>query len=115
VKGKGFLCRWRPALLAALVVTIALAPLPALAGEPSPPAAKAPPGIRASLAKLDLTERIAAPRPPTARKQQAGQDDLRSASFFKSPLGIVVLATLGVGAGYAIYSTQHDRIHSAGK
>ena len=113
MKGKGFLCRWRPALLAALVVTIALAPLPALAGEPSPPA-KAP-GIRASLAKLDLTERIAAPRPPTARKQQTGQDDLRSASFFKTPLGIVVLATLGVGAGYAIYSTQHDRIHSAGK
>ncbi len=113
MNGKAFLWRSRQALLVALAVTVTLAPLPVLAEEPSPPA-KAP-GLLASVAKLGVTERLAAPRPPAARSAQVSKEDLSSASFFKKPLGVVILATLAVGAGYAIYSTQHDRVHSAGK
>jgi hypothetical protein len=113
VNGKAFLSRWRPALHVALAVTVVLAPLPALAGEPSPPAK--PPGLLASVAKLNPDDHLTATSRPAARNQQAGAADLRSPSFFKTPVGIAVLATLGIGAGYAIYSTQHDRVHSAGK
>lgn len=114
MKEKGFRWRWRQAQLVALALIIALAPLPALAGAPSQPS-KAP-GIRASVAKLGAIERLAAPRPATMRSQQAGNtDDLRSASFFKRPIGIVLLVTMAVGTGYAIYSTQHDRVSSPGK
>lgn len=51
-----------------------------------------------------------------ARGQATGsKTDLGSPSFFKKPAGIAVLATLAAGVGYALYSTQHDRVHSAGK
>ncbi len=113
MNGNGFLWRWRPARLVALAVIIALVPLPALAGEASQSAKT--PGLLASVAKLGVTERLTAPRPPTARRQQAGEGDLRSASFFKRPIGIVLLVTMAVGTGYALYSTQHDRVSSPGK
>ena len=56
---------------------------------------------------------------PTARRSEArgavqptpGQDR----SFFKSGPGIVAIAVMAIGAGYAIYSTQNDRIKSPGK
>jgi hypothetical protein len=38
-----------------------------------------------------------------------------SPSFFKKPAGIAVLITLAAGVGYALYSTQHDRLHSPAK
>lgn len=113
MKGKGFRWRWRQAQLVALALFIALAPLPAVAGEASQPS-KAP-GIRASVAKLGAIERLATPRPVTMQSQQAGQADLRSASFFKRPVGIVLLVTMAIGTGYALYSTQHDRVSSPGK
>jgi hypothetical protein len=97
----------------ALAAIVTLVPLPVLAGGASQPA-KAP-GLRASVARLGVLARPATPRAPTVRLKQAGGADLRSPSFFKRPVGVVVLATLAVGAGYAIYSTQHDRISSAGK
>ena len=37
-----------------------------------------------------------------------------SASFFKTRSGILALAVMVAGAGYAVYSTQHDRIKSPG-
>ena len=54
---------------------------------------------------------IAKARTQTATDRQA----VGSPSFFKKPAGIAVLVTLAAGDGYALYSTQHDRIHSAGK
>ena len=61
---------------------------------------------------------VATPRPPATvarRSEQASTPAKQSPAFFKTPAGIAVLAVLGAGAGYAIYSAQHDRIHSPGK
>ena len=46
--------------------------------------------------------------------QDPGQPktDLGSKSFFKSTAGIVTLILVGVGTGYAMYSTSNDRIKS---
>jgi hypothetical protein len=100
---------WRPGWRAlALALVIAAVPLPCLAGDTGQPVAK--PGIRASAAKVAATARLAdaaAQATPTDGKAQ-----LSSPSFFKSPVGIAVLAVVGAGAGYAIYSASHDRIHS---
>jgi len=108
VNGKVSVWRWRLARLIALAVIIALCPLPALAGDQDQPAGKAP-GIRASAAAIVTRQPLAAS--PSAAAQ--GQSNAgKSGSFFKSPIGVVVLATLAAGVGYAIYSTQNDRITS---
>jgi hypothetical protein len=97
-------------LVAALV--LAATPLPTLAGEPPPPAPPTP-----SLS--ELVKQAAAVTPITPVRAQtatgAAKTDFGSPSFFKKPVGIAVLAALGVGIGYALYSTQHDRINSVGK
>jgi hypothetical protein len=45
----------------------------------------------------------------------AGKTDLESGSFFKTPVGIAVLAAFGAGVGYALYSASNDRIRSEGR
>jgi len=110
VNGKVTTWRSRAARLIVLALVIALCPLPALAGDQSQPAKKAP-GIRASAAAIATRQPLAA-SPTAAQGSPAGN---RSGSFFKSPVGIVVLATMAAGVGYALYSTQHDRITSPAK
>jgi hypothetical protein len=51
----------------------------------------------------------------TARRAQAANPALESPAFFKTRTGILVAGVMAAGVGYAIYSTQHDRIHSPGK
>lgn len=92
-----------------LAVVVAFVPVPVLADE-GPPAAA--PGIRASAAVIADTEPLAATTVATA---QSGPPDAGSVSFFKKPIGIVALLTLAAGVGYAIYSTQNDRITSPAK
>jgi len=104
--------RWRLAQFVELAVIIALCPLPALAGDQGQPAPKTP-GIRASAAAIATNKPLEAS--PVAAAQGQANAGSRSASFFKSPIGVVVLATLAAGVGYAVYSTQNDRITSAAK
>ena len=68
------------------------------------------------LAPLDETlQRLAA----LLGRQTEGSIDpgadatLDSPSFFRTPLGVAVIAIVGAGTAYALYSAQHDRIHSA--
>ncbi len=97
---------WRPVLrVLALALAIAAVPLPGLAEEPSQPVAR--PGIRASAAKVAATARLSQDATPPDAKAQ-----LNSGSFFKSPAGMVVIAIVAAGAGYAVYSARNDRIHS---
>jgi hypothetical protein len=102
----------------ALVVVLTLAPLPVLAAaEPGPSRKSAP--IRASIAKIPSTRTPKTPKLSTAGAREArgatqsasGQDR----SFFKTGPGILALAVMVAGTGYAIYSTQNDRIKSPGK
>lgn len=107
---------WRGAFTRTLVfaVSVALLPLPAAAGDPVKPA-KAP-GLQDAMSKI-VAKDVAAMKPPKAGARRAEQatPGTESPAFFKTPAGIVILAVTAVGAGYAIYSTQNDRIHSAGK
>jgi hypothetical protein len=104
-------------ILRVLAIVLALAvPVPALAADGSQPAAK--PGIRASVATAVAAVRTTAlPRRTLASKDASqGTPDrkapLASRSFFKTTPGVIILAVVGAGAGYTIYSASHDRIHS---
>ena len=107
-------CVWRRtyARVVAAGMTIALASVPlaaAAAESPAPP----PINLKAAVAKAASTERLASNT--TARVQTAQQGTAmapESKSFFKTPLGIAVIAIVGSGTAYAVYSAQHDRIHS---
>jgi hypothetical protein len=98
--------RWRLGRLLALAVIIALLPLPALADEGQ---AKTP-GIRVSAAAIAKSAPLAASADAAA--QTGGATPTDSPSFFKSPAGIITLALVGAGVGYALYSTKNDRIKS---
>lgn len=98
----------------ALATMVTLAPLPVLAAEAE--SAPRPGVIRASVAKISARE---LPKNTSARgsgvraatQPTQGQDR----SFFRTGPGILALAVMIAGTGYAIYSTQNDRIKSPGK
>lgn len=108
--------RWRPVaapLLIALIVSTF--PAPCSAGDASRPAAK--PGLMAS---IDTAARALVPTQATpasrAAAQTGGEAQPRASKpFFKTPAGLVVLAVVAAGTGYAIYSSSHDRIPPQGR
>jgi hypothetical protein len=95
----------------ALGVMLALSPLPAAAAEAT---ASAPRSIdlAAAIKRFAASERLAQAAPATPPADAANRSDLQSPSFFRTPLGLAVIAVVGAGSAYAIYSAQHDRIHS---
>lgn len=103
---------WRALVARVLVLTVALAavPLPALAGESSVTASSPGQTLRASIDKAVATQTLATARP--AAQQSGTTTDLGSKSFFKTPGGMIALVALAVGVGYAIYSTNNDRVKS---
>jgi hypothetical protein len=105
-------CGWLPrAGLLALI--IALVPLPVAAGDRTQTHR---PTIKASMERLvarDLADAPASSSPTRVARQTAPAGS--APGFFKSGPGIVALAVLAAGTGYALYSAKHDRIHSAGK
>lgn len=110
---------WRRPLVrvSLLALSVAAAPLPALAGEAAAPASS-PPTIAAAATKAVAAEAlIAASTPPQARAQSTTgtRADLASKSFFKTPAGIIALVAAGVGVGLTIYSTSNDRVKSPAK
>jgi len=106
---------WRfPAARAmAVSLTLALVTVPLAAAEASP---QPPPPVnwKAAVQKAAATEHLS-----TAQSRQApqavGTPDLQSPSFFRTPLGLAVIAVVGAGSAYAVYSAQHDRIHSTAR
>jgi hypothetical protein len=110
------------AILLALIV--ALVPLPVTAADNGKTTSAKPSSLReaaSTIAPRDLaatqtgpgTQKIA--RPSARRSDQGSSPATQSGAFFKSTPGIIVLSTLAVGVGYALYSTSHDRVTSAGK
>lgn len=107
---------WRSAvipLLVALVVTAA--PLPCAAEGAGQPTAG--PGLKASVDTAASTLASAKAAPGTEAARQAGGEAKSPASkaFFKTPVGIVVLAIVAGGVGYAVYSAHHDRTPVTGR
>jgi hypothetical protein len=97
-------------------LALALIPLPVAASDAASPAAAAPAtsaktgkvSLKESAAKAAASTRLASAR----RAQDAGKD---SPAFFKTKGGAVALAVMVLGVGYALYSVNHDRIHSPAK
>ena len=129
------LTRWRgwkggAVVTTTLALALALTPLPAAASEAGKdavsgkdaPARIAVPEARAKTSQLSLTESVAraavrTPLAPASRARRAAQDAAGkdSPSFFKTKGGAVALAVMVLGVGYALYSTQNDRITSPAK
>jgi hypothetical protein len=120
--------------LLALAAIITLVPLPVLAAEGTQ-SAPVTPDLRASMARvvanqvLKSTDNapVVQARVPEAKsaaffndrvgsaRSEQGTTPERSGQFFKTGPGIAVLAVFAAGVGYALYSSQHDRVHSPGK
>lgn len=99
----------------ALAVMTAFIPLPAAASDTAtnPPQA---PKIKASMERIVARDVAATPvRKAVVRKDSQAGSSATSPGFFKTGPGIVALAVMAAGTGYALYSTSHDRIHSPGK
>ena len=108
---------WRRtyARVVAAGMTIALASVPLAAAAADSPAQPSI-NLNAAVAKAASTERLVSNT--TARVQTAQQGTAmapESKAFFKTPIGIAVIAVVGSGTVYAVYSAQHDRIHSAAR
>lgn len=104
------LWRSRVARVVALAMIVALCPVPTFAGPPGTPEKATP--IRSSAAKIAAAVRLEPAAP--AAQATTGAAGTGSPSFFTKPVGIAVLAALTAGVGYALYSAQHDRVHSPG-
>jgi hypothetical protein len=100
-----------------LAVALLVTALPAFAGEPQsliPAPGKV--GIRVSAERAVKALAPTMKSEPAARAQATTRTETRGSwAFFRSPIGVAIVAVVGGGVGYALYSTQHDRIHSAGK
>ena len=116
--------RWRGwrGRASALALALALIPLPVAASEASS-STPAAPALTAKTSQVSLKEGAAraaarmplassAPRARRAAQDTAGKD---SPGFFKTKGGAVALAVMVLGVGYALYSTQNDRITSPAK
>ena len=107
---------WRGALWRAPVLAIitTLGPLPAAASDALTP--EKAPTIKASMESIVARDLTAAPaRPAAARSARQAPTAGGAPGFFKSRAGMVALVAMVAGAGYALYSASHDRIHSPAK
>ncbi len=113
--------RWRCTRVAlVLIAALVATSLPVFAGDPQPTTpAPGNRGIAVSAARAAKAMAPAMKATETAAKAQApspaSTTNRGTWAFFKSPVGVAILATLGAGVGYSLYSMSHDRIHSPGK
>jgi hypothetical protein len=107
--------KWRGAIGRAVLLTLAAAlmPLPATAADGPSSKPKATP-IKASVEKIGASDfaTASASRTKVVRAQSSGMTDR---SFFKTKPGMIALAVMATGVGYAVYSAKHDRITSPAK
>ena len=112
--------RWRAGAGRAvpLALAFALIAAPVAASEAAPPAtaragssslrqAAAREASRTSLKTLKTTT--------GARRAEQTSTAKQSTTFFKTAPGMIALAVMAVGTGYAFYSWQHDRVTSPAK
>jgi hypothetical protein len=107
---------WRRTVARLLVLALAVgtAPVNCLASEPGNPPPSAP-TLSASIQKAVQQEsgKVAKVSPRAARQAGASAPaDTPSEGFFRSKAGIITIALLAAGTGYALYSTSNDRVRS---
>jgi hypothetical protein len=106
------------ALLVAFVVSLLPSPVWA---DGITDASKSP-SLQAAMTKVvqrELAKEPAQRRPERTNasrvRAQSTSSTNESPSFFKTKTGVIVLGIMAAGVGYAIYSTQNDRINSPGR
>ncbi|HEX6463810.1 MAG TPA: hypothetical protein VFZ98_05135 [Vicinamibacterales bacterium] len=109
--------------MAALALAAALISLPVAASEAGPAHTTAAGAKAVSLHQAVAREaaraaaQAQAPRAQgPASKQRADQTSANGAMhFLRSRPGMIAVAVVAIGTGYAVYSANHDRIVSAGR
>lgn len=92
-----------------MTALLTLAAAPAMAASPNPtgPVSFSPRAIAKVVAASEST-------PSGARAARAAKTTPKQAtasgSFFKTRTGLLVIAVMAVGTGYAVYSAKEDRI-----
>jgi outer membrane receptor protein involved in Fe transport len=97
-----------------LALITALMALPAAAAD-TPTKAPAP-TLKASM--QHIVARDVAAKPAVTVAARADRQTAPAGStpgFFRSGPGMMAIAVMAAGTGYALYSASHDRIHSPGK
>lgn len=97
-----------------VAIITALIALPAAASD-TPTKASTPPTLKASMQQIVARDVAAKPAVTAARADRQTSSAGSSPGFFRSGPGMVAIAVMAVGTGYALYSASHDRIHSPGK
>ena len=104
----------RLAGLGATFALLATTFAPAMAASQGPPV-NSPSFSTRSITKMvanatpDSRLRTDKTAPEAPKKAQA----TKSGSFFKTRTGLIVIAVMAVGTGYALYSAKEDRIHGS--
>jgi hypothetical protein len=109
-----------------MAVSFSLVPATLWAGERASPTSRdRPTPLLASVRRAAALEshRLQQPQRGDVTRNAEGQSqtsssgasELQSGSFFRTPVGLAVLAAFGVGVGYALYSSSNDRIRSSGR
>ena len=100
--------------VAVLLLVVMLLPLSAVAqertgGAPATPSALLRSAATVTQAVVQSETRLSRSA-NAARVRAQSTPGTASASFFKKPAGVAVIAIMVVGTGYALYSAKHDRI-----
>ena len=112
---------WRGAVPRAVLVAViaTLVPLPVWANDLKPaPKPKTTQTTQANASIREVAARTAARTelaPARAARASQAPATKESTAFFKSRPGMIALAVMVIGSGYAIYSANHDKINSPGK
>ena len=97
------------AVLLALITSLVPATSLAAAERPTPRVS----ALKAAVTNVPGSSSSKA-RPARSTTRATQSQSAQDVSFFKTKPGILALAVMVAGAGYAVYSTQNDRIKSPG-
>lgn len=103
--------RSRGVLLALLATLI---PAPVMASDAAQPTKGTSAQVSLHAAVAREAAKIAATA-SVARHDEQATSTTRGPGFFRTKAGMVALAVMAAGTGYAVYSAQHDRVKSPAK
>lgn len=86
-----------------MIALLTLAAAPAMAASPNPT-------TPVSFSSSAVAKVVAKSEAPTAAAKAAPKQTTASKGFLKTRTGLLVLAVMAVGTGYAVYSAKEDRI-----